>query len=81
MSPFRYLQLIAPLTAATLLTLTVAPSATAEPTFPISQIPQVQEPHTESHVITTLGSITDIFSCKHHPALPWCNQVANNERA
>lgn len=73
MLSLRRLRLIVPLAATTLLTLTVAPSAVAESVSPDPQISQVQEQHMESSVVTILSTITDIFSCEHHPALPWCS--------
>lgn len=73
MLSLRRLRLIVPLAATTLLTLTVAPSAVAESVSPDPQISQVQEQHMERGVVTILSTITDIFSCEHHPALPWCS--------
>ncbi|PZP01604.1 MAG: hypothetical protein DI609_03740 [Corynebacterium urealyticum] len=72
MLPFHHLRHIAPLTAAMLLTLLIAPSAVAEQVSATS-ISQPQESYIEKNAVTILGTITDIFSCKHHPALPWCN--------
>lgn len=67
------LRLVVPLAAATLLTLTAAPSASAEAVSPVPQFSEAQEHHMEKSVVTILSTITDIFSCEHHPALPWCN--------
>ena len=55
-----------------LLTLLIAPSAVAEQVS-ATPISQPQESYIEKNAVTILGTITDIFSCKHHPALPWCN--------
>ncbi|WP_408911317.1 hypothetical protein ACKFRZ_01475 [Corynebacterium gottingense] len=73
MLPFHHLRHIAPLAAAMLLTLLIAPSAVAEQVSATSQISQPQESYIEKNAVTILGTITNIFSCKHHPALPWCN--------
>lgn len=73
MLSLRRLRLVVPIAATLLLTLTVAPSAVAESVSPMPQISQVQEQDMERGVITILSTITDIFSCRHHPALPWCN--------
>ena len=72
MLPFHHLRHIAPLTATMLLTLLIAPSAVAEQVS-ATPISQPQESYIEKNAVTILGTITDIFSCKHHPALPWCN--------
>lgn len=59
-------------TAALILTL-LAPSTLAEQVSATPQISQLQEPHIENNAVAILGTIIDIFSCKHHLALPWCN--------
>lgn len=72
MIPFHRPRSIAPLTAALIVTLLIAPSAVAEQVSVTPQISQPQESHIENNAVAILGTITDIFSCKHHPALPWC---------
>lgn len=72
MLPFRHLCLITPLMVTALLTLIATPSASAETTYPVSQFPQSQGQRMERKTITILNTVTDTFSCKHHPDLPWC---------
>lgn len=56
-----------------LLTLTATPSAVATPATPAAQISLVQEeqPHATG-IMSALNTISDMFSCAHHPSLPWC---------